>query len=104
MSGANQIALLVSSLIAFLIAKKQKISTDDIFNGVRMSIYSAMSPILILLIIGGLTSSWIISGVVPAMVYYGIELINPKFFLITSCLICSLVSLCTGSSWTTAKL
>ena len=44
MSGANQIALLVSSLIAFLIAKKQKISTDDIFNGVRMSISSAMSP------------------------------------------------------------
>ena len=67
-----------------------------------MSIYSAISPILILLIIGGLTSSWIISGIVPAMVYYGIEIINPKFFLITSCLICSLVSLCTGSSWTTA--
>ena len=102
MNGANQIALLVSSLIAYLIAKKNKISTHDIFNGVRMSIYSAISPILILLIIGGLTSSWIISGIVPAMVYYGIEIINPKFFLITSCLICSLVSLCTGSSWTTA--
>jgi len=51
MSGANQIALLVSSLIAYLIAKKQKISNDDIFNGVRMSISSATSPILILLII-----------------------------------------------------
>src|SRR5690606_27013040 len=56
---------------------------------------------LILLVVGSLIGLWIFSGVVPAMIYYGIELINPVWFLPVSCLVCAIVSLATGSSWST---
>ena len=102
MAGPNQLALILSALCGALIAYKRNISMHVLFIGVIESIKSSMNAIMILLIIGGLTSTWIISGIVPAMIYYGIELINPQFFLFTTCFICAIVSIATGSSWTTA--
>ncbi len=102
MSGPNQISLLLASFIAAYIANKKEIRIHTLLVGVKESIASSMNAMIILLIIGGLTSTWILSGVVPAMIYYGMELINPDFFLFTTCVICAIVSLSTGSSWTTA--
>ncbi len=102
MQGPNQIALLIAAFVGAAIAYNQNISIKNLLKGIYESIKSSLNAIIILLIIGGLTSSWILSGIVPAMIYYGIELINPQFFLFTTCLICAIVSISTGSSWTTA--
>ena len=102
MNGPNQIALLVTAFLGSLIALKRGNNIKEIIFGVKTSIYSSINAITILLIIGGLTSTWILSGVVPAMIYYGIELINPEYFLFSTCIICAIVSISTGSSWTTA--
>ncbi|MBJ04728.1 MAG: sodium:proton antiporter [Flavobacteriales bacterium] len=102
MKGPNQLALIISALIGFWISNLRGSKNYEIINGIKDSILSSLNAIIILCIIGGLTSTWILSGVVPAMIYYGIELINPNFFLFTSCIICAIVSISTGSSWTTA--
>ena len=74
----------------------------EIEKGIFDSIYSAMQPILITGIIGFIIGAWISGGIVPAIVYYGLKVLSPDFFLVTSMVICSLVSIATGSSWTTA--
>ena len=102
LEGPNQIALLISALFAGLIAYHKQVRIKDLVTGIIDSIKSSMHAMIILLIIGGLTATWILSGIVPALIYYGVELINPQFFLITTCVICAIVSLATGSSWTTA--
>ena len=65
------------------------------------SINSAMSAILILLVIGALSGTWMLSGIVPTMIYYGLQLMHPSYFLLAACMICCIVSLATGSSWST---
>ena len=102
MAGPNQTALLIATIIAGIIAHNDNYNFKKLMGGMITSIKSCTQAITILLIIGGLTSTWILSGVVPAMIYYGLELINPKFFLFSACLICIVVSVSTGSSWTTA--
>lgn len=102
LAGPNQIALLISTAIGIIIAYFRGINMKTILDSMVQSIKSCSNAIVILFIIGGLTSSWILSGFVPAMIYYGIELINPKYFLVTTCIICAIVSISTGSSWTTA--
>tara|TARA_B110000467_G_scaffold49033_1_gene45009 strand:+ start:290 stop:1762 length:1473 start_codon:yes stop_codon:yes gene_type:complete len=105
MGGPTQIALLISALFATIIGynKSMDIKTylKVILNGISHSIKSSTDAMIILLIIGALTSTWILSGIVPAMIYYGIEIINPHYFLVTACLISAIVSISTGSSWTT---
>ena len=100
--GPNQIALIIAAILAALIAYNNNIKMNNLGLGIVESIKSSINAMIILVIIGGLTATWILSGVVPAMIYYGVELINPKFFLFTTCIICSIVSLATGSSWTTS--
>ena len=102
MSGPNQLSLLLASFIGAYIANKHGVQTHTLLEGIKDSIKSSVNAMIILLIIGGLTSTWILSGVVPAMIYYGMEVINPDFFLVTTCIICAIVSISTGSSWTTA--
>tara|TARA_B100000530_G_scaffold18087_1_gene12103 strand:+ start:740 stop:2173 length:1434 start_codon:yes stop_codon:yes gene_type:complete len=102
LQGPNQIALVISTLVASAIAYSRSITIKELGIGVIESIKSSFNAIMILLIIGGLTATWILSGIVPAMIYYGVELINPDFFLVTTCIICAVVSIATGSSWTTA--
>ena len=65
------------------------------------SIKSSLGAILILLVIGALSGTWMISGVVPTMIYYGLDILSPSFFLVATCIICALVALATGSSWST---
>lgn len=99
--GPNQIALVISAALASLVGVYLKIPFATILNGMVSSIGSALTAILILLLIGGLTGTWMISGVVPTMIYYGLQILTPETFLLATVLVCSVVSIATGSSWTT---
>lgn len=99
--GYNQIALLFSALIATAIGMYYKISWDSILDGIIENIKGSMKAIIILLLIGALAGTWLVSGIVPAMIYYGLNFLEPNFFLFASCLICALISVSTGSSWST---
>ncbi len=101
LAGSNQIALLLSAAVAGVIAIRLGHNWDDIQNGVVKSISSAMSAILILFLIGALSGTWLLSGVVPAMIYYGLQILNPTIFLFAACIVAAIVSLATGSSWST---
>lgn len=99
--GPNQIALLLSAVLAAILAGKLGYKWTEIRDGIVKSITSAMSAILILLLIGSLAGTWLISGVVPAMIYYGLQILSPTIFLAAACVISAVVSLATGSSWST---
>jgi len=101
LGGSNQLALLISAAIAAVMAIINGYSWKEILRGITSSITSALPALIILLLIGALAGTWMISGVVPAMIYYGLDLLNSTIFLFASCLICSIVSVATGSSWTT---
>lgn len=102
LDGANQIALILASAVAAVIAFYYGFSWDAIQEGVVRSISSAMGAMLILLLIGSLSGTWLISGIVPVMIYYGLEILSPSFFLIAACVACAMTSIATGSSWTTS--
>lgn len=102
LGGANQMALLLSAAVAGAIAMKLGYSWQTILDGIVSGISNAMGAILILLLIGSLAGTWMLSGIVPAMIYYGLNILNPGIFLFAACIICSIVSLATGSSWSTA--
>ena len=101
LGGPNQIALLFSAAIAIIIGIINGHKWKNILNTIGNSISSTTSAIIILLLIGSLTGTWLISGIVPAMIYYGLQILNPEYFLIASCFICAIVSLASGSSWST---
>ena len=101
LSGANQIALLLAAAIAGVIAIRLKLKWPQILGQIVKSIGSAMPAILILLLIGSLAGTWLLSGVVPALIYYGLKIIHPSIFLFAAVVSCSIVSLATGSAWST---
>ena len=101
LSGSNQIALLLSAAIAGVIAKRLGYSWKEMKEKIVHNISSTMPSMLILLLIGSLAGTWLLSGVVPAMIYYGLQILNPKIFLLACVIVCALVSLATGSSWST---
>ena len=101
LSGANQIALLLAAAVAGIIAYRLGFKWEEIRKKIVSTIGSAMPSILILLLIGSLAGTWMISGVVPAMIYYGLDIINPKLFLMTAVVVSAIVSVATGSSWST---
>ena len=101
LDGANQIALLLAAALGALIGVRNGINWSNILAGIGKSISTTAPAILILLLIGSLAGTWLISGVVPSMIYFGLKLLNPKIFLLASCLICAIVSLASGSSWST---
>ncbi len=101
LGGANQIALMLSAAIAGIIAYRLGFSWTTVKKKIVATIGSAMPSILILLLIGSLAGTWLISGVVPAMIYYGLEIISPKLFLFTAVVVSAIVSVATGSSWST---
>jgi len=101
LSGSNQMALLLAAAVAGVLAVRLGHSWVEIQDGMVRSISSAMGAILILLLIGSLAGTWLISGVVPAMIYYGLKILNPTIFLFAACVVSSIVSLATGSSWST---
>jgi NhaC family Na+:H+ antiporter len=102
LSGSNQMVLILSSLVAGSIAIfRLKIHWETLQDGIVKSISSSMSAILILFLIGSLAGTWLLSGIVPAMIYYGLKILNAEIFLIAACIISAVVSIATGSSWTT---
>ena len=101
-AGPSQIALLVSAVSAALIAMfKMKISWEKLEEGIADNFQKSAGVFFILLAIGAITSSWMISGVVPTLIYYGLNLINPSIFLLVIFLFTTIISLILGSSWTT---
>ncbi len=102
LDGSNQIILILSAAVAAIVAGQNGYKWLDLRAGIIKSISSAMSSMLILLMIGALTGTWLLSGVVPAMIYYGLQILNPNIFLFAACIVCIIVSMATGSSWTTA--
>uniref|UniRef100_UPI0032174178 Na+/H+ antiporter NhaC n=1 Tax=uncultured Draconibacterium sp. TaxID=1573823 RepID=UPI0032174178 len=101
LSGANQVALMLAAAIAGIVAFRLGFRWEDISKRIVSTIGSAMPSILILLLIGSLAGTWLISGVVPAMIYYGLDIISPKLFLFTAVVVSAIVSVATGSSWST---
>ena len=102
LEGASQVALLVASAVCVAIAMlvykvRWHVLETSLVEGVR----NVSSAIVMLLLIGGISGTWMLSGVVPTLIYYGLQIINPKVFLLTCCVISALVSLLVGSSWTT---
>lgn len=101
-NGGSQIALLSATSVCVMLAIgvyrcRWSVLEEAIIDNIRAS----ASAIIILLLIGAIAGTWMVSGVVPTMIYYGLEILHPSFFLVASCLICTGVSLMTGSSWTT---
>ncbi|MBN2697341.1 MAG: Na+/H+ antiporter NhaC [Bacteroidales bacterium] len=101
LDGANQIALILGSAVAGIIAIVLGRSWEQIRESIVNSISTAMPSILILLMIGALAGTWMLSGVIPSLIYYGLKIFNPGIFLFASVIIAGMVSLATGSSWAT---
>jgi NhaC family Na+:H+ antiporter len=101
LGGANQLALLFAAATASMIGVKFGSKWNTILNGVSKSISSTTPSLIILLLIGALAGTWLLSGIVPAMIYYGLQILNPKIFLFATAVITAIVSLATGSSWST---
>lgn len=100
--GANQMSLLFAGAIAAIIGKIHGVKLKKILKIISHNIQVTAPAILILLFVGALAGTWLLSGVIPAMIYYGLQILTPKFFLVASVLISIVVSMATGSSWTTS--
>ena len=101
-AGEGHIALILAGGFAAVIAMLNGWKWSYMEQGILAAINRTMQAILILAIVGAMLGSWIAGGVVPSMMYFGIKVIAPSIFLFTACLLCAIVSLATGSSWSTA--
>lgn len=102
LSGSNQFILLLGGAVAAIVGFRNKVSYESMMGEVEENIKSTSSAILILLMVGALAGTWLISGVIPAMIYYGLQVLNPTIFLAACLIICAIISIATGSSWTTS--
>ena len=102
LSGSNQFILLLGAAVAATVGYRNKISYKHMMEVVADNIKSTSGALLILLLVGALAGTWLVSGIIPSMIYYGLQLLNPSFFLVASVIICSIISIATGSSWTTS--
>lgn len=100
--GPNQIALLISMGIAIIIGIKNGYKWAELEKAIVNGISLSLGAVLILLTVGSLIGSWLLSGTVPTMIYYGLQILNPSWFYAAACIICGIVALSIGSSWTTA--
>jgi Na+:H+ antiporter, NhaC family len=101
-SGPNQIVLIIGAAIASLVALKNGMTWVGIIEAIVAGISTAMGAILILLSVGALIGTWLMSGTVPSLIYYGLELLSPGWFYAAACIICAVSALAIGSSWTVA--
>ena len=101
LSGSNQVILMLAAFVAAVIGVINGSSVEAVFAKIKTNIHDTTQAIFILILIGGLAGTWLLGGVVPAMIYYGLDLINVQFFLPTAVIISALISLSTGSSWST---
>ncbi len=100
--GPNQIALMLAAVVAATLGIGLGHTWKDLEAGIVHGISLALGAVLILLVVGALIGTWILAGVVPTMIYYGLQLLTPAIFFPSACVLCCLVSISTGSSWTTA--
>ena len=100
--GEVHIALIVSCIFAAVVAIANGYKWAFLEAGILASINRSMQAMLILMLVGSMIGAWIAGGVVPAMIYYGLMILKPSIFLFAGCILCCIVSLATGSSWTTA--
>jgi len=102
LSGSNQFILLLGAAVAAIVGFYNKVSYKQMMDEVAENVKSTSGAILILLMVGALAGTWLISGIIPTMIYYGLQILNPTIFLAASVIICAIISIATGSSWTTS--
>lgn len=102
LSGSNQFILLLGGAMAAIVGFFHKVSYKNMIGAVAKNLESTSGAILILLMVGSLAGTWLVSGIIPAMIYYGLQILNPTIFLPATVLISSFISIATGSSWTTS--
>ncbi|NNG09234.1 MAG: Na+/H+ antiporter NhaC [Arenibacter sp.] len=100
--GSNQFILLMGGAVAAVVGFFNKVSYKQMLAEVAENVKSTTGALLILLMVGALAGTWLISGIIPAMIYYGLQILNPTIFLGACVVICGIISIATGSSWTTA--
>ncbi len=102
LSGSNQFILLLGAGVAAIVGFVNKVSYKQMMDEVARNIQSTTGALLILLMVGALAGTWLISGIIPTMIYYGLQILNPTIFLAACVIICAIISIATGSSWTTS--
>ena len=102
LSGSNQFILLIGGAVAAIVGFMNKVSYRQMIDEVGNNFKSTTGAILILLMVGALAGTWLVSGIIPAMIYYGLQILNPTIFLPATVIICAIISIATGSSWTTS--
>jgi Na+:H+ antiporter, NhaC family len=102
LGGSNQFVLLLGAAVAVIVGLFNKVSFQTMIDEVAENIKSTAGAILILLMVGALAGTWLISGIIPSMIYYGLQILSPSIFLPATMVICSIISIATGSSWTTS--
>lgn len=102
LSGSNQFVLLLGAAVAAIVGIFNKVKFEQMVEEVAENVKSTTSSILILLMVGALAGTWLISGIIPTMIYYGLQVLNPTIFLAACVIICAIISVATGSSWTTS--
>ena len=102
LGGSNQFILLLGAAIAGIVGFYYKVSYKFMIDKVAENLQSVTGALLILLFVGALAGTWLISGIIPAMIYYGLQTLHPSIFLPACIIICAIISLATGSSWTTS--
>lgn len=98
----NQYILLIGGIVSALVGFYNKVPLSKMLAEVWENWKSVFVPILILFLVGALAGSWLVSGIIPAMVYYGLQVLSPAVFLPASVVIAAIISIATGSSWTTS--
>jgi len=102
LSGSNQFILLLGGAVAAVVGIFNKVTFEQMLEEVSENIKSTAGAILILLMVGALSGTWLVSGIIPTMIYYGLQVLNPTIFLPACVVICAVISVATGSSWTTS--
>lgn len=100
--GSNQFSLLLAAAVAAIIGIRNGVKFEEILDRISLNLKATTPAILILLFVGSLAGTWLLSGIVPAMIYYGLNILTPTIFFVACILICIVVSMATGSSWTTS--
>ena len=102
LSGSNQFILLLGGAVAAIVGLFNRVKFDTMIDEVANNVQSTAGAILILLMVGSLAGTWMVSGIIPTMIFYGLQILNPTIFLPACVIICSIISVATGSSWTTS--
>ena len=102
LGGSNQFILLIGAAVAAIVGFRNKVTYDQMIEAIGSNLKSTTGAILILLFVGALAGTWLLSGIIPAMIYYGLQILHPNIFLPACIVICAIISIATGSSWTTS--